>query len=80
MITAWPFRIQSHESGIWARTVPTTDRGQDKRAHVAPRSVGCFCRVFRGRTHPAMDIRKVPHQPNRLFLLQLSHIGGSVHG
>ena len=80
MTTAWPRRILSHDSGIWAKTVPTTDRGQDKRAHVALRSVGCFCDVFRGDTHPAMFFRKVPDRPNILFPICLMLIGGSGHG
>jgi hypothetical protein len=52
----------------------TTEGGRDKRAHIAPRTVGCFYWVFRCPRHIAQDCRNVPDCFILLFSLNLSHI------
>lgn len=74
MIDTSPNRIFSKDSGRWGETTPTTEGGQDKRAHIVLRSVGCFSEVFGGVAHPALSIRNVPNLPNSLFLHRLLHI------
>ncbi len=57
----------------------TTEGGQDKRAHIALRSVGCFCWVFLKVPHLAAFIRNVCRRPKPLYLHELSHIAEPRH-
>ncbi len=74
MIDTSPNRILSKDSGRWGETAPTTEGGQDKRVHVAPRSVGCFFEVFVALAHLVPGIGKVPNLPNSLFIHRFLHI------
>jgi hypothetical protein len=74
MIGTSAHRIASQDSGRSGETVLTTEGGQDKRAHVALVSVGCFSEVFAAFAHLAPGIGKVPNPPNILFLHHHWHI------
>lgn len=74
MIDASAHRLASHESGRLGNTVSTTEGGQDKRAHVALRSVGCFSEVFVAFAHLASGIGKVPCPSNSLIFHHHLHI------
>ncbi len=74
MISAFAHRIASQDSGESGETVSTTEGGQDKRAHVAPRSVGCFFEVFTAFAHIAPGIGKVPNPSNSLIFNRHWHI------
>lgn len=63
--------------GVAAGT--TTDRWRDKRAHIAPRTVGCFSWVFRCLRHIAQDCRNVSERLIFLFSLKFVHIAGFRH-
>ena len=56
------FRILSGSGAAWrvlgVETGSTSEGGQDKRAHVAPRSVVCFCEVFSGFGHLAGQLAR----------------------
>lgn len=80
MIDTSPNRILSKDSGRWGEAAPTTEGGQDKRGHVAPRSVGCFSEVFVAFAHLATGLCKVPHLPETPFLRRFSHIAEPRHG
>lgn len=80
MISAFAHRIASQDSGESGETVSTTEGGQDKRAHVAPRSVGCFCEVFSGFGHLAPGIGKVLIPPNSLIFNHHWHIARCADG
>lgn len=80
MIDASAHRIASHDSGGSGETVTTTEGGQDKRAHVALRSVGCFCRIFDGIAHLATALCKVPYLPEVLLFRRFGHIAELCHG
>lgn len=80
MIGASAFRIVSQDSGSWAETALTTEGGQDKRAHIALRSVGCFCRVFDGIAHLATALCKVSHLPEAPLFRRFWHIAEPRHG
>lgn len=80
MIGASALRIVSQDSGSWAETALTTEGGQDKRAHLARPSVGCFSGVFVGFAHLAPGIRKVPDQPTTLFFKHYCHIVRCANG
>lgn len=58
----------------------TTEGGRDKRAHIALRSVGCFCRVFWSRQHLAPFFGNVRRKPKPLYLKDLSHIAEQRNG
>lgn len=57
----------------------TTEGWRDKRAHLALRSVGCFCWVFRRLAHLAPLMGNVRRRPNPLYLRDISHIAGPRH-
>ena len=71
------FRILSTAGVSWrARGVAagtTTGRWQDKSAHGAARSVGCFCSCFWRVPHRAAYSRTVRRTPILLFLRGVSH-------
>ena len=58
----------------------TTDRWQDKRAHIARRSVGCFCGIFLDAPHIVRLCRNVRRAFNILDLLGFPHIAERCHG
>ena len=58
----------------------TTDRWQDKRAHIARRSVGCFVWIFWRVPHIAQPRRNVRRAFNAPDLLYLPHIAGRCDG
>ncbi|MAS14765.1 MAG: hypothetical protein CMH69_15830 [Nitratireductor sp.] len=78
-----PIRILSGSSAAWRAqrwgAGNTTEGGQDKRAHIALRSVGCFCLVFSKVPYLAAFIGNVRYTPKPLYLQQLSHIAGPRH-
>lgn len=80
MIGASALRIVSQDSGSWAETALTTEGGQDKRAHLARPSVGCFSGVFAGFAHLAPGMRKVPNRPKTLFSNRYWHISRCANG
>lgn len=80
MIGASAFRIVSQDSGSWAETALTTEGGQDKRAHLARPSVGCFSGVFAGFAHLAPGIRTVPNTPTTLFFNHYWYIARCANG
>ena len=69
----------SGSAASW-KTGDTTEGGQDKRAHIALRSVGCFCRDFWGAPHLAPSGLNVPRRPKPLDLIGLPHIRGPHYG
>ena len=74
MISTSAHRIASQDSGRSGENVTTTEGGQDKRAHVAPRSVGCFFEVFAAFPHVALGIGKVPNPSKSLIFNRHWHI------
>lgn len=77
-------RMTSGSGVTWRTRVgaagPTTDRWQDKRAHIARRSVGCFCVVFWRVPHIVQlhrNVRRVLYFPDLLGFL---HIAERCHG
>ena len=68
----------SSRSQVSARA--STGLGQDKRPHIARRSVGCFCRHFGGFAHIATLSGNVRRQPIRLKCFAFLHIAGLGHG
>ena len=58
----------------------TTDRWQDKRAHIARRSVGCFAWIFWRVPHIAGPWRNVRGPLKGLCLRGSSHIAERSHG
>lgn len=58
----------------------TTGGWQDKTAHIAWRSIGCFCWAFLVFPHIAVMGRNVRPPFNSLDFLQLSHISRPRHG
>lgn len=78
------FRILSGSFASWR--VPGVEAGeatggwQDKRAHIARRSVGCFCWGFWPASHIVRLCRNVRRRSNTLFLRDLLHIAGLRHG
>ena len=63
---------------MW-RTGETTDRWQDKRAHIALRSVGCFCLDFSGISHLAAFAGNVQRRCKSLYVIAFTHIAGTRH-
>jgi len=80
MISASAHRIASHDSVGSGETVSTTEGGQDKRAHVVPRSVGCFSEVFAAFAHIAPGIGKVLNPSNSLIFNHHLHIARCADG
>ncbi len=83
MTASPPIRILSG-SGVAYRTLRwgpgnTTERGQDKRAHIARRSVGCFRWIFFYFPHLAAFRGNVRCRHKSLSLKEISHIGGPGH-
>ncbi|MAU23405.1 MAG: hypothetical protein CMH13_23180 [Martelella sp.] len=78
-----PIRILSGSGAAWrvlgVEAGTTTEGGQDKRAHIALRSVGCFCWVFLKVPHLAAFIGNVRYTPKPLYSLELSHIAEPRH-
>ena len=58
----------------------TTDRWQDKRAHVVRRSVGCFVWIFWRVPHIVRPRRNVCRALNFPALQGFSHIAERRHG
>ncbi len=58
----------------------TTEGGRDKRAHIALRSVGCFCRVFWSHQHLGPLCGNVRREPKPLHLIDLLHIAERRNG
>lgn len=56
-----------------------TGGGRDKRAHIALRSVGCFCSAFRRLAHIAPLGGNVRQSLKPLYLRDLSHIAEPRH-
>jgi len=83
MIAAGSIRILSGSGAAWraqvAETGTTTEGGRDKRAHIALRSVGCFCWAFRRLAHIAPSGGNVRHSLKPLYLRDLSHIAEPRH-
>jgi hypothetical protein len=78
------FRMMSG-SGVswWVRvgaTGTTTARWQDKRAHIARRSVGWFSWAFFRAPHIVSLWRNVCHAFNLPDLLRFPHIAERCHG
>jgi|688.fasta_scaffold134718_2 hypothetical protein len=63
---------------MW-RPGETTDRWQDKRAHIALRPVGCFCLDFSGISHLAACGGNVRRRCKPLYVIALSHIAEARH-
>ena len=80
MIGASAHRIASQDSEGLGEAVPTTEGGQDKRAHVAPRSDGWFFELFSGFGHLAPGIGKVPNSPKSLIFNRHRHIARCADG
>ena len=57
----------------------TTEGWQDKSAHGAARSVGCFCSCFRRVPHRAAHLRTVRLVPILLNFLTVLHRAGLCH-
>lgn len=57
----------------------TTDRWQDKRAHSALRSVGCFCWHFSGIAHLAALRGNVRRNIKPLFIIGFAHLAELRH-
>lgn len=57
----------------------TTEGGQDKRAHSALRSVGCFCWYFSGIAHLAALHGNVRRNGKPLHIIGFAHIAELRH-
>ncbi len=83
MTASPPVRSLSGSGATWSalRRGPgiTTVGGQDKRAHIAPSSVGCFCWIFLLLPHRTAFGDKVRRRPKLLYLKDLLHIAGLRH-
>lgn len=77
-------RVPSCAGVVWSASAvgagATTGRWQDKTAHIARRSVGCFCWAFHWFPHIAAMRRNVRPPFNSLDFRHLSHIAGLRHG
>lgn len=58
----------------------TTEGWQDKRAHVALRSVGCFCLGFWSAAHVAALLRTVRRTLIPLYFRDIPHVARLRHG
>lgn len=78
------FRMTSGSGVPWRTRVgaagPTTDRWQDKRAHLARRSVGCFCGIFLDAPHIVRHRRNVRQALYFPDLQGFPHIAERCHG
>ena len=78
------FRILSGSGASWS--VPGVDAGaategwQDKRAHVALRSDGCFYLGFWRAAHVAAFLRTVRHRPIPSYFRDIPHVARRRHG
>ncbi len=78
------FRILSGSAASWS--VPRGEAGeategwQDKRAHIARRSAGCFCWGSWPVQHIARLCRNVRKRSNTLFLRDVLNIAELRHG
>jgi len=83
MSASVPDRTMAGSGVLWSaqmwRTGETTDRWQDKRAHIALRSVGCFCLEFSGNSHLAAFANNVRIRIKYLYIMIFSHIAGTRH-
>lgn len=83
MTIAGSIRILSGSGAAWRaqrwERGNTTEGGQDKRAHIAHRSVGCFCWIFLSLPHLATFISNVCHRHKSLHPKEISHIVGPRH-
>lgn len=77
-------RVPSCAGVVWSASAAgagaTTERGQDKTAHIARLSDGCFCWAFLVFPHIAAMGRNVRPAINLLGFLHLLHIAGQRHG
>ncbi len=80
MITPFALRSSSYSGVETARSDPTTGRGLDKKAHIAPRLIGCFFGVFWSLPHIGLIFGNVRRKPKVLYLRDLSHITERRHG
>lgn len=78
------FRILSGSGASWrvpgVEAEAATEGWQDKRAHIARRSGGCFCWGFWLASHIVRLCRNVRKRSNTLFLRDLLHIAELRHG
>lgn len=83
MSASVPNRTMAGSGELWGaqmwRTGETTDRWQDKRAHIALRSVGCFCLDFPGISHLAICVGNVRRRCKPLYIMAFTHIAGARH-
>ena len=80
MISRSSVRRSSYSGAETGRSDPTTGRGLDKKAHIAPRLIGCFFGVFWSLPHIGLIFRNVRRKPKALYLRDLSHIAERRHG
>ncbi len=80
MITQLPLRSSSYSGVETGRSDPTTGRGLDKKAHIAPRLFGCFFGVFWSLPHIGLILGNVRRKPKALYCQDLSHIAERRHG
>ena len=77
-------RVPSWPGVLWSASAvgagATTGGWQDKTAHIARRSVGCFCWAFHWFPHIAAIGRTLRATFKSLDLRHLSHIVGPRHG
>lgn len=83
MSASVPDRTMAGSGVLWDaqmwRTGGTTDRWQDKRAHIALLSIGCFCLYFPGLSHLAACAGNVRRRCKPLCKIEFSHIAGAPH-
>jgi hypothetical protein len=83
MSASVPNRTMAGPGVLWSaqmwRTSETTDRWQDKRAHIALRSVGCFCLDFSGISHLPAFAGNVRRRCKYLCIMAFTHIAGARH-
>ena len=78
-----PFRMLSGSGASWrVRGVvagTATEGWQDKRAHVALRSDGCFCSGFWRALHAVAFLRTVRHRPIPSYFRDIPHVARRRH-
>lgn len=83
MITRVPDHTTAVSGVAWSAQRPetgkATERGQDKRAHIALRSVGCFCRDFCSILHIAAFPGNVRRWTKILYRKGFPHIAEALH-
>lgn len=83
MSASVPDRTMAGSGVLWDaqtwRTGETTDRWQDKRAHIALRSAVCFCLDFPGISHLPAFAGNVRRRCKSLHIIAFTHIAGARH-